>query len=72
MSRGRARFTQADVARAIRAAQRTGAGEVIIEPDGSIRIVVTPSTAAKRSSETEDEILDRELAEFEAEHAERA
>lgn len=63
MSRGPARFTQADVTRAIRAAQRTGAGEVIIEPDGSIRILVNPSASAGRA-ETQEEMLDRELAEL--------
>lgn len=38
MSRTPARFTQADVARAIRAAQQTGAGMVEIRPDGTIRV----------------------------------
>lgn len=40
MSRAPARFTQADIARAIRAIQQTGADmEIVIEPDGCIRIV---------------------------------
>lgn len=35
-----ARFTQADIARAIRAIEQTGAKmEIRIEPDGTIRIV---------------------------------
>lgn len=38
MSRTPARVTQADVARAIRAAKQTGAGAVRILPDGTIRI----------------------------------
>lgn len=38
MSRTPARVTQADVARAIRAAKQTGAGSVRILPDGSIKI----------------------------------
>lgn len=38
MSRTPARITQADVARAIRAARQTGAGSVLILPDGTIRI----------------------------------
>lgn len=38
MSRTPARIRQADVARAIRAAQQTGAGGVRIFPDGTIRI----------------------------------
>jgi hypothetical protein len=48
MSRVAARITQADVARAIRAAKQTGAGCVEILPDGSIRISLSPSS-------TEDE-----------------
>lgn len=38
MSRTRARFTQADIARCIRAAQQCGAKEVAIRPDGTIEI----------------------------------
>jgi hypothetical protein len=38
MSRTPARVTQADVARAIRAAKQTGAGAVRILPDGTIQI----------------------------------
>ena len=38
MTRTAARVTQADVARAIRAAQQTGAGQVRILPDGTIVI----------------------------------
>jgi hypothetical protein len=41
MSRTPAKVTQADVARAIRAAQQCGAVRVRIEPDGTIRIVET-------------------------------
>lgn len=41
MSRTPARVTQADVARAIRAAQQTGAGAVEVLPDGTIRINLT-------------------------------
>jgi hypothetical protein len=41
MSRRPATFTQADVARAIRAAQQCGAGAVEIKPaDGIIRVLV--------------------------------
>jgi hypothetical protein len=40
MSRRAARFTQADVARAIRAVEQTGARMAVeIGPDGTIRIV---------------------------------
>jgi hypothetical protein len=38
MSRTPARVTQADIARAIRAAQQTGAGGVEVKPDGTIAI----------------------------------
>jgi hypothetical protein len=38
MSRTSARITQADVARAIRAAKQAGAGAVELLPDGTIRI----------------------------------
>jgi hypothetical protein len=68
MSRGPARFTQADVTRAIRAARKAGGGDVVVLPDGSIRIASEPATVAPRISMTEDERLDLELAEFEAEH----
>lgn len=68
MSRGPARFTQADVIRAIRASQKAGAGDVIVQPDGSIRISSEPGIVAPRAAMTEDQMLDRELAEFEAEH----
>ena len=38
MTRTPARFTQADVARTIRAAKQAGAGAVELLPDGTIRI----------------------------------
>lgn len=38
MSRTAARFTQADVARSIRAAKQAGAGAVRLLPDGTILI----------------------------------
>jgi hypothetical protein len=38
VSRTPARFTQADVARCIRAAQQCGADHVLIRPDGTIEI----------------------------------
>jgi hypothetical protein len=41
MSRTPARFTQADVARSIRAAKQAGAGAVELRPDGTIRISLT-------------------------------
>jgi hypothetical protein len=44
MSRRPARVTQADVARAIRAAQQCGAGEVRVLPDGTIAILPQAGT----------------------------
>jgi len=38
MSRTGAKFTQADVARSIRAAKQAGAGSVELRPDGTILI----------------------------------
>jgi DNA-binding XRE family transcriptional regulator len=43
MSRRPANVTQADVARAIRAARQTGAGTVDVLPDGTIRISLAPA-----------------------------
>lgn len=42
MSRTRARFTQADVARTIRAAKQAGATAVEIRLDGTIRVALLP------------------------------
>jgi hypothetical protein len=68
MSRRPARFTQADVTRAIRAAKAGGAGDVLIMPDGSIKIAVVPSAVTNTAPMTDYERLDQELAEFEAFH----
>jgi len=51
MSRTPARVTQADIARAIRAAQQTNAGEVLVLPDGSIRIQPVRSAAPLNGAE---------------------
>jgi hypothetical protein len=53
MSRTPARITQADVARAIRAAQQCGAGSVRILSDGTIMIDPQP---AKQPKPAEKEI----------------
>ncbi|WP_426418181.1 hypothetical protein [Bradyrhizobium genosp. A] len=45
MSRKPAKITQADVARAIRAAKQAGAGDVVIETDGRIVIRLTSKPA---------------------------
>jgi hypothetical protein len=47
MSRTPAKVTQADVARAIRAAQQTGAGGVEVRPDGSIFIHLSPQSTGE-------------------------
>jgi hypothetical protein len=52
MSRTPARVTQADVARAIRAAQQCDAGKVRILPDGTITIDPQPEKS-KRPQEKE-------------------
>ncbi len=47
MSRTPARFTQADVARTIRAAKQAGAGAVELLPDGTIRICLDEGKPAR-------------------------
>jgi hypothetical protein len=48
MSRTPAKFTQADIARALRAVSQCDlTAEVILEPDGRIRIVQTEPTEKK-------------------------
>lgn len=48
MTRTAARFTQADVARSIRAAKQAGAGAVELRPDGTIRISLEPDSAGEK------------------------
>jgi hypothetical protein len=59
MSRTPARITQADVARAIRAAKQAGAGSVRILPDGTIQIDLTGPSRGKieKAVEPEREIV---------------
>lgn len=60
MSRTPARITQADVARAIRAAQQCGAGQVRVLPDGTITIDPQPkkqSRPEEKEVETERRIV---------------
>lgn len=52
MSRTPARITQADVARAIRAAKQAGAGGVRITPDGTICIDLQAQTAGETAPKT--------------------
>ncbi len=51
MSRTPARITQADLARAIRAAQQCGAGPVRVLPDGTITIDPQPNYAMESKKE---------------------
>jgi hypothetical protein len=54
MSRTPARFTQPDVARAIRAAKQAGATAVELRPDGTIRIALS---GEKATTEPEQEVV---------------
>jgi len=54
MSRTPARITQADVARAIRAARQTGAGRVRLLPDGTIEIDI-----AQQAVENLDAVIEQ-------------
>ena len=47
MSRAAARFTEADVSRAIKAAKKHGAGCVEIKPDGTIQVIISPQSTAE-------------------------
>lgn len=53
MSRTPARITQADVARAIRAAKQAGAGGVELRPDGTMMIHLDPHVVEKAKKELE-------------------
>lgn len=60
MSRTAAKFTQADVARSIRAAKQAGAGTVRLLPDGTILIDLQSEPLGDRS---ENEVeYDREIS----------
>jgi hypothetical protein len=57
MSRTPARFTQADVARTIRAAKQAGAGGVEVRPDGTIFVHLSSShDGGKLTDEAEKEL----------------
>ncbi len=56
MSRTAARFTQADINRAVRAAKRAGASAVLLLPDGTIRIELTTPDQVE-TSEYDREII---------------
>jgi hypothetical protein len=57
MSRTPARFTQADVARAIRAAKQAGAGSIEILPDGTIRIYLAGERADRKCAPESEVVL---------------
>jgi hypothetical protein len=57
MSRTAARFTQADVARSIRAAKQAGAGAVELLPDGTIRICLYESEKPAPPVEPDREVV---------------
>jgi hypothetical protein len=57
MSRIPARFTQADIARTIRAAKQTGAGAVELLPDGTIRICLDGSEKPAKLVEPDREVV---------------
>ena len=56
MPRRPARVTQADIARAIRAAKQAGASEVTVDVEGVIRIALTASAVPIRPASGIDEI----------------
>lgn len=66
MPRRPANVTQADVARTIRAAKQSGAFGVEVRPDGTIFVHLSPSLT---DTTLKSDDLDRELAEFERQHA---
>jgi hypothetical protein len=58
MSRRPAAITQADIARAIRAAKQAGAAEVEVRIGGAIILVrIAPSTATEKPIEEDREIV---------------
>jgi hypothetical protein len=57
MSRTPARFTQADLARSIRAAKQAGARTVELLPDGSIRILLYGEEKPAQPVEPDREVV---------------
>jgi hypothetical protein len=51
MPRRPAKVTQADIARALRAAKEAGAGAVTVDTEGVIRIALTAGAAAKPAND---------------------
>lgn len=61
MSRTPAKFTQADVARAIRAAIQAGASAVELRPDGVIRVALVPNSVSENPNSGLDQARPIEL-----------
>ena len=57
MPRTPARFTQADLARSIRAAKQAGAGTVELLPDGTIRICLDTPEKPMQPVEPDREVV---------------
>lgn len=57
MSRRPATFTQADIKRAIKAAQQSGAGAVEVLRDGRIRIDLSPQSTVGRVEDEAEIVL---------------
>jgi len=57
MSRTPARFTQADVARSIRAAKQAGAGAVELRSDGTIKIILDRRGEPEKPVEPNHEVV---------------
>jgi hypothetical protein len=57
MPRTPARFTQADIARTIRAAKQAGAGAVELLPDGTIRICLEGPEKPATPVESDREVV---------------
>jgi hypothetical protein len=55
MPRRPAHFTQADVARAVRAAKQAGADHVEVRPDGTILVKLSPDNPSQRPAPLEPE-----------------
>jgi uncharacterized protein (DUF1778 family) len=55
MPRRAAKVTQADIARAIRAAKEAGANAVIVDADGAIRITLTEGATPTKLADGLDE-----------------
>lgn len=61
MSRTPARFNQADLARAFRAAKQAGASKVELHPNGSIIVALSAIAEAEKSNDSLDQTTPIEL-----------